>query len=187
MRKKGGSVWEKTSPRRHKKILPKGFTIIETVFYIAIFSTVIIGLVAFSFEIVKNRVKNQVLFSVERDVRFCMLRMTQEINDAMDVNEDSSVFGVHPGILSLEMPEEWKDPVVFDVTGGSLRVSYGNEPPVLLTSESIKVTNLVFSNYSVPGHPKTLKIDMSAEYINPENSEEYFASTTVTTSVTLKR
>ena len=165
----------------------KGFTLMEILVYIGIFTIVMTYIIGFSLEIVRNRIKNEAMQAVEENARFALGRMVQELKEASSVNTGASVFGVHPGVLTLVMPQAWKNPTVYDVVGGKLRLTYGTNDPVFVTSENLNVKKLKFYNYSVPGYPQNIKIDLTLEYINPEHSAEYSAETSMTTTVTLRK
>jgi len=167
----------------------RGFTFVEIIIYLAIVGMVVTSLVTFALSISGQQNKNYVVQEVQANARTALDIMSQRIKSASDVNIASSVFGANPGILSLAMADVGKNPTIINLTGanGTLQIKEGIASPVALTSNKVKVTNLVFTNRGHQGKRRIIGIDLTVAY-NSDNSDVYFNySETVRTAVTLRK
>lgn len=147
----------------------KGFTLIELIISIAIISIFLISVIFLSLQFVEESQKARSFQEVQQNGRFAMERMLQEIRAASDLNTGASTFNTHPGVLSLAVDDATKNPTIFDVSGGQLRIKQGTGSALPLTSTKVQVTNLVFKNFSVANRTKNIKISLTVEHDNPAN------------------
>lgn len=73
-----------------------------------------------------------------------------------------------------------------------IKICASVKPPVefdydFLTSDKVKVTNLIFKNLSTPTEPKNIFISLTIEHKNPEGRRELAKSVTLETTVTLRQ
>ena len=127
-----------------------GYTIVELIIYIALIGTLVSGIVLYSLSVTSARNKNYVAQEVQANGRFVLDVIGQRIRAATGVNAGSSTFDFDPGVLSLSMSDSGKDPTIIDLTAndGQLQITEGVSSAVSLTSDEVKVTNLVFTNKS---------------------------------------
>lgn len=166
--------------------LQKGFTLIETIVYVTLVSILVLVFVNFALDVVGTAQKSRVRQEVQQNARFAMERITQEIRAASSLNTGSSTFNSHPGVLSLATDDVLTDPIVFDVSGGVLRISEAGGGAQDLTSSKMTVTSLVFTNLSVSGRTTNIKTELTIEYKNPEGSEIFNASTTLKSAAVIR-
>jgi hypothetical protein len=120
-----------------------------------------------------------------------MERIIQEIHGAQNINPGSSFdinLATNPGAkLSLQMKDASLNPTEFDVASGALRIKQGASGPYELTNNQVQVTNLTFRNYSSPnGKSKNIGVELTIEYLNPENLPQWEASIALRTAVELR-
>lgn len=154
----------------------KGFTLMETIIYMAILAVVSIlmvnGLIMMMQSFGKIKVLNTIGFSAEA----VMERMSREIRYGYDVDGGVSVFDVHPGRLKLMTHDSGGDPATVDfyLDGGRLVISENSGTSYTLTSSSTDVTNLIFNLINTDSGTKAVKIELvlrggEGEYQRSEN------------------
>lgn len=162
--------------------LTLGFTLIETVIYIAIISVFLVSVIQFSTNVIRTGEKARVMNEVQQNARFALERITREIRSADSVNIGASTFDSHPGVLSIS---KGGANTVFDLSGGVLRITEGAGSPVNLTTGSVNITNLVFENFSVINRTQNIRISITVEH-SASDSLEYVTSKTFNTSVVIR-
>lgn len=128
------------SPRR----LQHGYSLIELVIYIALFTLISVVLVKSLVTVMGTYATAQGYRRLQSNGEFIMERITREVRDASDITA-SSVFDVHPGTLSLTGTDEEGDPtaVSFSVSGGVVQINDNGTVGNLSTSEVV-VNSLIF-------------------------------------------
>lgn len=159
------------------------FTLIEFIIYIAIVTLVLVLIIGFLWNIVLGNIKETSYQEVQQNARFALTKISQEIKKASGINNPSP--GQSDSILSLSMQNLDLNPTIFDVFEGKLRITQGESDPKELTSDEVKVTNLLFTNLSYPNTPGTIRIEMTIEYLNPSNLSEYQASINLKSTISL--
>lgn len=162
----------------------KGFTLIELIIYVAIATTILSLLIGFLWNIVFGNIKITANLEVQQNARFAMIKISQEIKKAVGVNSPQPD-SPPAAFLSLIMADPNLNPTVFDIIDGKLRITQGSYQPQELTSDQVIVSDLKFSNLSYPDTPATLQVQLSVNYLNPENRIEYQASVEIDSTVSL--
>ncbi|MEK7166130.1 MAG: type II secretion system protein [Patescibacteria group bacterium] len=164
----------------------EGFTLIESIIYSLMISGMIIAAVLFALNVSEGQQKARSYQEVQQNARFALERIVQEIKSANDLNTTSSVFGAHPGYLSLSHEDSSKNPTIFSVASEKLVMKQGANATSTLTSDNVRVTNLIFTNLSMANRTKNIRISMRVEHVNPDNVTVFTASTTIETSATIR-
>lgn len=163
-----------------------GFTLIEVIIYVALVSVFISGAIFFAWDIIYGRVKSQVQIEVNQNLRLASDRISFEIRNADSIN---SVSG---SSLSLSVSDSVRDPTVFDVSGGRLRIGYGGAgpcpitSPCNLTSDLVTVANLTFTDLSVGIESANVRFTITVASNNPSGRQEWERSQTYSTAVELR-
>jgi len=165
----------------------KGFTLVELIVYSGIVAVGFVAIIYFLLNIVNISVKAKSTLEVQYNARFATERISHEIRGATGINVAQSVFGSNPGVLSLEMADPLKNPTIFDVSENRLRIKQGSNPVYELTSDEVKVANLIFTNLSQTKTPENIKINLTIERVNPENNPDWQASEGLETAVAVRR
>lgn len=160
----------------------KGVTLIETLIYLALSSVLLSVFVSFALNIKQIHVRQSIMGEVDANMRLALDTIGETIRTSVSVNIASSTFNQDPGILSLNMPQNEKNPTVFKLNqdNGYLVIQEGTSTPVELTNQKISIKNFVFEK--LPGSPKHTQIKMYAtfSYSNTNNTNEYFYEEDVT-------
>lgn len=165
----------------------KGFTLVEMLIYMAIIGLVVVGFVNFSLSISSSRDKTYVVQEVQANSRLAFNLISQKIKLSTGVNTTTSTFLTDPGVLSLVMASSTINPTIInlDQDDGILQITEGVADPIAITSNEVKVTNLVFTNLTSDDNRENIKINFTIEYQG--DSAEYNYSQDVQTSVTSRQ
>lgn len=163
----------------------KGFTIIELIIYIGIVAGILLVFFNFGWEVVYGDVKSQTIREVQQNSRFTMEKITESILSASGIN--TPLNGNFSDSLSLEMQDLNLTPTVFEVSDGRLIITQGSNTPYQLTNNRVRVSSLQFSNLSYENTPGTIRSEMTIEYFNPANLNQYEASLSTENTVSLRK
>ena len=146
----------------------KGFSLVETIIYVAIFSIFIAGTASFLNTMTSSRLNNQMVLEINDQGSSVMKTMTQSIRNANQVNSPTITNTALN--LSLVTSLASTSPTVFSQGGGVLYMSEGAGSPVALTNNKVVVSDLTFSNLSRPDTPNIIKISFNLTSTNATSS-----------------
>lgn len=149
----------------------RGFTLIEFLIYIGIVGVVLLAGGAVGMNILFGKAKLGAIDEVGQNASMVMERIEQSVRNAKQVISPAP--GVSSATLSLEVDDAAKSPTVFDILDGTVRITEGGNPAVSLTSKSVTVQSLMFTNVSYSGAPDTVRVFFSASTTNPSARPEY--------------
>lgn len=165
----------------------RGFTLIETIIYVAITAGLLIALTSFILAISGSRNKSYSQQEVNANSRLTLSIINHKIKSASGVNFATSTFGIHPGVLSLSMASSTLNPTVFSLdVSGRLILTEGTSASKFITSPQIKITNLVFSNLTADGSRGNIGINLDFAFASNTNIGFNFSSS-LQTAVSLRQ
>lgn len=148
----------------------QGFTLVETIVYIAIFAIVAGALVTFILNINSSRLHSQTMLEVKGHGADLMRTLTTAIKNATAINSPGT--GSNSGVLSINTPDVTKNPTVFSANGEALFITEGVNTALALTNNKVKITNLTFTNLTRTGTKGVIqirfKIQNTAQQTLPE-------------------
>lgn len=158
-----------------------GFTLIETLLYVAIASVVLVSLSQFGWNIIGAGTKNAAHQDIVSNARFTLNQISLTIRNAADIDTANSNFGTNiattPGTKLTLRGTAPNDPIIFNISGGALRLQVGTNTPVLLTSNGVSVKTLIFTNSSSSdGKSKNIGYELSVNTDSSSNRQEYQAT-----------
>lgn len=159
-----------------------GFTLVELLVYLGVISFVLLAVASFAFEFATSSLKSSVIEEVNRNARFAMSRVAQEIRESSDVNTGSSTFGSNPGTLSLATASGGTNPTIINVASGALDIQQGAGAVLPLTSSKVSVTNFTVENLAVAGKTKEIRVTLTLTSVGTGQSS-VSTTTTLTTTV----
>lgn len=174
----------------HKiKYKSRGFTLVETIIYIAIIGFVATSFIYFGVAISDYRAKAYVVQEAQTNLRMALDVISKKIRSANDVNIEQSIFDADPGVLSLSMDDVDKNPTVIslDQDDGILQITEGTSSPVAIISNEVKVSNLVFKNLTSTSSIENIGAEITLDYNNYGQDVEYNYTEDIETSVSLRR
>lgn len=157
----------------------KGFTLVETILYIALFGIIFLTIIQFSFTIADYNRDTGTRIDIEKALVFIDEHMANTFRNAKSVNVTGSTFNSNNGILTLDMSANTSDykisaqKLIYENNGSSFNLTSGVLNINQFYIEQVKSTK----DSSVIGIRLTLKI---SSRINPN------VSRTIQTSYTIK-
>ncbi len=169
--------------------LNRAFTLVEALVYIAILSVIILSVSVFFVWAIRSDVKARVMREVVYNAERAMAVMVYEIKEARGIYTPTGVFDGHPGQLSLVTPKylpagETESYLDFYLCDSRLCLKKESQEPIVITSENVEITNLIFSEI-MSGKAPSVRINLTVDYINPGQKEEYSASISLQSAVSL--
>jgi len=166
--------------------MKKGFTLVEILVYIGIFFLVVTIIISFVFWLVRSNAKLKVMRETLDNANRAMDIIIYETKMAKSIYTPTT----SSDQLSLEttsyLPEEEETTYIdFYLCDSALCFKKESQDPVALTSDSVEITNLVFTRI-VSGEADCIQIDLSVNYKNPGNRPEYRALVDLTSTVSLR-
>ncbi len=150
----------------------KGFTLIETIIYIFIFSILVTALASFVGTMQASKKHSQLILEVNDQGSRISRLITSTIHNATAIN--SPTISSTSTILSLEMASSTINPTVFSLGGaGTLYITEGSQDTVQLTNNKVLVSNLVFENYSQPVTPGVIKFSYTVGNMATSSNDRY--------------
>jgi len=159
-----------------------GFTMMETVVYLAIVGIVATAFISFSLTIVSIRNKNYAQEETEANIRAVINLISQKIREADDVVLPAS--GGQDTALVLDNgvnPE-----ITFNLDDGQIMMTEGAGQAIAITSNEIDASVLEFSNLAQSGDKDSIKINLTFDFKN-NDSLDYEHSSSIQTAISLRK
>lgn len=169
----------------------RGFTLIEMLLYVAVAGIVLTSLVGFGWNMIGIGAKNGTHHDAVSNARLASEKLTFFIREATDIDTANSNFGVNLASVSGSKVTlrgvAPNDPIVFDVSSGTLRVTLGASAPIALVSDNISVSSLVFANASsLNGKSKNVGFTLQLGTTSGSGRFEYASSTALRSSAEIR-
>jgi len=162
----------------------RGTTLIELLIYIGIVGILLTTVSVFLLNLLSIRVKTVAMSQVVGNAHLIQDRLSDAMRHAETINVGASTFGSDPGVLSLNMVDVADDPEVFSLTAdnGQFQVNKGVAGNVLLSSDGVEVTNLVFEQLTSASDVGVVQVRFTLKTVNPSlndlfHYEESFQTT----------
>lgn len=166
------SKYESGAPNKNNGVSgkngKKGFSLVETIIYVVIFSMFVTGAASFLNTISASRLNSQMVLEINDQGSKAMKTMTQSLRNASQVN--SPTISNTASNLSLVTGVASTTPTVFSLSGGVLYVTEGGGGDMALTNNKVVVSDLLFSNLSRPSTSNIIKISFKLTSINATSS-----------------
>lgn len=145
----------------------RGFTLIETLIYIALFALIMGSGVAASFYVIDSSEKEKAGINAIAEAQFLLRKIDWALTGADAINFPLS--GTSGPSLSVNKNGFFSNPIVIDLAGGRARIATGGGSPAELTGDRVIITNLLFQNIpAVPPKPAAIKATFTANGANYE-------------------
>lgn len=165
----------------------RGFTMVEMLIYVAIIGGILTSFVSFALAISNSRNKTYVIQEVQANTREALGIMTQKIRSASGINTNVSTFDVDPGYLFLIMSDVSLNPTIISLNNdnGVIEIKEGLSASTTIMADEVRVTNLLFTNLT-DGNRENIRINITAEYDNPNNDPNFAYSQSLQTSASVR-
>jgi len=164
----------------------KGFTLIEAMLYVAVLVVIISAVGSFFLWVTRSNTKARVMRETLDNSRRAIEIMVSEIKEAESIYSPTT----SSDQLSLETKKylpggEETSYIDFYLCGKRLCLKKESQNPVALTSDQVEINNLVFTQIATGTIP-SVQINLTVDYKNPNNKQEYRSSTETTSTVSLR-
>lgn len=134
-----------------------GFTLIETIIYIALFTLVIGGAIISSFQIFDGQARIQDITRTESEIDFMRRKISWILNGAS--NPDIFVSTSYDALTVFKGTDQYELTTDAD---GSLTLSLNTASPMKITNSNVfEISNLIFTETT--GSPGTISINMNID------------------------
>ena len=159
----------------------KGFTYLETVLYIAILVVMMTTLIPFSLNVITGGAKSTTQEEVASNARFLAQKIAFTIRNAYGIDNIATTS------VALATNNPATNPIVFDLSNGSIRMKEGTGSAIALNSPDTTISALLFTNYSTADN-KTRNIRFSFTLTGAYGSvrQEYTEAITVQSDAELR-
>lgn len=153
----------------------KGFTLVEMLIYIAIFSIFIITINVFFNMISSYRERGEIIMEVNNQGPSVVRFITRSIRNAKSIN--TPIPGLSGDSLVLETYDPLTNPTVFSITeNGVLQVKEGIEESEFLINDKVIIENLVFKNIGSVGGDGAIEFSFRLKNRSSIKKTEFFSS-----------
>lgn len=173
--------------RKKSAVSGRGATILEFLVYLAVIVVVVVAATALSYEFAIGRAKADAVQETERNAQLALARLVAEVRQAEGFNIGDSVFGSHPGRLSLSLADVSKSPTVFFVDAGRLMIQQGAGSALPLTSSRVQVSEFVVDDLSTAsGRSRLVRVRIKTDFLST-GLGLYSADSTLETTAQIKK
>lgn len=162
----------------------RGFTLLESILYISIFSVMVLLLGRIGIDMLLSRAKTHALETVGTNTSFLMEQIARDIERSAGIT--MPVAGNTATTLSLSMNDPDEDPVVFTIASSTIYRTAGSGKAIRLSSSAVDIDALTFTNISYPDTPGTVRTVMTIAAYNPEGETAYQVEETSTTTANVR-
>jgi type II secretory pathway pseudopilin PulG len=168
--------------------MTRGFTLFETLIYIAIIGMVMVSFVSFSMSISDSRNETYTVSEVQANARLSISIINQKIRGAAGVVTARSIFDTDPGYLYLTVASSTLNPTIIGLNqdDGILGIKEGSNATSSITSDEVKVTNLVFTNLTNLATVENIRTQITIGYIST-SSPQFNHSQSVQSATSLRQ
>lgn len=154
----------------------KGFTLIETLLYIAIVPFILASAIGLFYFVTQSQIKNQVINEVNQQGEIIIDNINKSIQSSSAINSPTQG-NVGPN-LSLQNINPTLNPTVYNVSSNTLYLTQGANLPQPMHNNKIQINNLEFANLSRPNTTGNISYSFTLNYINSSNKQSYNYSKT---------
>jgi len=133
--------------KRTEKIA--GFTLIEVVIYLALFSIIIGGAMAGVYQLVQSSDANAQKIIVEQEGNFLLRKIDWALSNVASVSAPAE--GANGQTLKINKENYAQNPIQFNLAGSTLELAKGDGAPVALNSSYTVLSDLLFEHLPPSG------------------------------------
>lgn len=148
-----------------------GFTLIELIFYIALFSVFFVSLFLVLNIFYENKNKNSVTIEVEQQGLLISQVISQEIRNAQSII--SPTIGNSSSSLSLQSFDISRSPIAFYLDADTLMTSENGIVIDNLNSDRVVISNINFINNSIIDNIQGINFSFTVSYKNSSGKKQY--------------
>lgn len=131
----------------------KGTTLIEILVYFAIFSIFMLAAMSFAIQIINLSSISKITEEMQENREFISEKLSQSIKNTSSVNTEESTLDNDNGILYLETRTAENSPTAFYLSEGNIYMKEGENDPIQLNTNNIKIDILNFHRITAEKTP----------------------------------
>ena len=161
----------------------KGFTLIETVIYIALFTIIMSLILTAFFQIFGSYNQNKGRIEIEGEANFIMQKIIWAMSGAQTIN--SPALNATSSTLSINKFNYASNPIVFSLRSSTAMLSRGCSMALPISNNIVKISKLEFEHLPAQGDvPEGVKITLS---VSATTSMVLMGSTTLKNIIYLRK
>ena len=168
---------------KYCKIGRRGTTLIEVLLYSLLVSGLLFVVSYFAMDAIGNKSKNDAGAEVNDNAQIITEQITSTIRNAREIQFPANMGQSDSALIITSGDGHQKN---YNLADGQLQVSDNGGVPIALTSANIVVSNLIFTNLTMPSTKGNIRIQMDMAFRNPSGAVEFTASIKIDTSATLR-
>lgn len=144
----------------------KGFTLIETLIYLALFAILMSGIGVTVYAVIEGAGRGQTKIMVQEEGGFLLGKINWALAGASSATAT-------PSTLTISRYNYPLNPLVFGLNGTTMTLKEGSGTTTPLNSDDVKVTNLLFTNIpALNGRPQGIIASATLTSITPNGAAE---------------
>lgn len=153
----------------------KGFTLVEMLIYVAIFSVFIVTINAFFNLVSSYKSRGEMIMEVSEQGQFVIKTISRAIRNSKSIN--SPIAGSSLDSLSLETYNPSLNPTIFSLTeNGVLQIKEGVNNEEFLINDKVLIENLIFTNIGSVGVDGSIEFRFRLKNRSSIKKSEIFSS-----------
>lgn len=169
--------------KKYCKIRRSGTTLIEVLLYSLLVSGFLFVVSNFALDAIGNKSKNDAGAEVNDNAQIVTEQITSAIRNARTIQ-----FPANPGqsdstLIIITADGNQKN---YSLADEQLLLSVNGGTPITLTPVNIVISNLIFTNLTMPSTEGNVRIQMDLAFRNPAGVAELRASVKIDTAATLR-
>lgn len=162
----------------------RGFTLIDSLFYVAGSAIILFSLGAFLVSTLEGREQYETILEVEAQATYVYETLMRTIEEANGVTVPS--YGASGSSLTLGIRDAASDPTIIALSGTTLQMTKGAGAAVDMTSSRVEVSSVTFEHLGNGVDPATVRFTFTIAHVNPGSREIFDYSRTVSGTATLR-
>ncbi|MES2087829.1 MAG: type II secretion system protein [Patescibacteria group bacterium] len=146
-----------------------GFTLIETLIYLALYGIIIGGTLVSVFNIFESHNRNQAKAMLEEEGAYLIGKIDWALSGANSVDTPTTN---KLAIERAELPTN-QNPLTFEITSGNLTLTRGTNSGEILNNSNVKLQNLTFTHVT-PSEESVLPESLTATFMLIAKTSEGF-------------
>jgi hypothetical protein len=130
----------------------KGFTLIETILYLALLSMIMGGVILCVYQISDNAQFVQAGILSEEEGNFLLKKISWALHDAALIR--TPIPNASGSVLSLDKQDFEENPITFELHDGNLLVRKGSGLPIVLNNKRVTVSNFFVEHVRIGIQPQ---------------------------------
>ena len=161
-----------------------GFTLIDTLIYIGLFSLIVSFVLVILYQIIGSYNQNRNRVEVDSEANFMMQKVVWALSGAETINQPA--INTTSTVLSLNKFNFPQNPLVFDIGSRNLRLTRGGGAPALLGNSRVYVDKIIFEHLpQINSRPEAIKITLTV--VSSDIKQAVAASTTLENAIYLRK